>query len=103
MSLIITIYVLFINAYYISSFTSLYIDLITIDVILLNLNRCLLFFSGGGGKCLGGHMSGGVGANVGEGQMLGRENVRGGEQISEYLLVSYVDNLAMSEMILFYR
>ena len=63
MCLIITIYILFINAYYISSFTSLYIDLITIDVILLNLNRCLLFFwggqmLGGGGKCLGGHMSG---------------------------------------------
>ena len=61
MCLIITIVILFINAYYISSFTSLYIDLITIDVILLNLNRCLLFFRGGvqmSGGCLGG------GANV---------------------------------------
>ena len=68
MCLIITIYILFINAYYISSNTSLYMDLITIDVILLNLNRCLLFFRGAnvGGKCLGGICPGG-GADVGEG------------------------------------
>ena len=42
MCLIITIYILFINAYYISSNTSLYIDLITIDVILnarLKINK----------------------------------------------------------------
>ena len=61
--LIITIYihVLFINAYYISQFAPFYIDLISIDVILLNLNRCLLFFNGGqlsGGQMSRGHMSG---------------------------------------------
>ena len=76
MCLIITIYILFINAYYVSSFTSLYIDLITIDVILLNLNRCLLFFRGIkslGGICPGGKRRGG--ANVGG----GGSNVRGGK------------------------
>ena len=41
------------------TFHLLHIDLITIDVILLNLNRCLIFF-GGGCKCQGGGlMSGG--------------------------------------------
>ena len=69
MCLIITIYILFINAYYISSFTPFYIDLLTIDVILLNLSRCLLFFDGGWAN-VGGHMSGGI--NVGGGgQMSG--------------------------------
>ena len=47
----------------------IHIYLITIDVILLNLNRCLLFFRGGGqmsgGKCLGGICPGR--ANVGGG------------------------------------
>ena len=61
MCLIITIYMLFINAYCISSLASFYIDLITFDV---NLNHCLSFFLGGqisqgeGGKYRGGHMSG---------------------------------------------
>ena len=68
MCLIITIYMLFINAYCISSVASFYIDLITFDV---NLNHCLSFFVGGQmsqgggggkcrveGKCRGGHMSG---------------------------------------------
>ena len=54
MCLIITIYILFINVYYISSFTSLNIDLIKIDVILLNLNVVYYFFLGGGAYVRGG-------------------------------------------------
>ena len=71
--MIITLYILFINAYYISS---LYIDLITIDVILLNLNRCLfLFIFFGGGQMSGGQMSRG---HMSGGQII-QKNVRGGK------------------------
>ena len=83
MCLIITIYILFINAYYISSFTPFYIDLLTIDVILLNLSRCLLFFDGGWAN-VGGHMSGGI--NVGG----GGANVRWGDVGIPYILSMYV-------------
>ena len=41
----------YINAYYTSLFTSFYIDLITIDAFLLNLNRCYYFSREG--KCRG--------------------------------------------------
>ena len=63
---------LFIIASYISLFASLYIDLITVDVILLNLNCCLLVFWG--------QMSGGGGAV----QMSEERQMSGGWQMSEY-------------------
>ena len=82
MCLIFTPYILFINAYYISSFTSLYINLITIDVVLLNINRCLFFFSGGqmpGGQMSRGAYVRGGGANVG-GKCRGKGQMSGGDK-----------------------
>ena len=61
------------NAYYICYFAFFYVDLITIDVTLLNFNRCLLFFSGGG-QMSRGYMSGEAnvgGMSGGMGQMSG--------------------------------
>ena len=83
MCLIITIYILFINAYYISSFTPFYIDLITIDVILLNLSRCLLFFDGGVGKCRGAYVRR-------DKRRGGGANVRWGDVGIPYILSMYV-------------